>query len=150
MVPVADLAKMRNSKNTNDHTPEQIDELVEQFMFQGVRHPIIVSNRDGLIAAGDGRFQAAELAGMKEYPVDFQDFESEEQQFAFGVADNELQKWSMTSLKKIHAQLPQIAPFDIKRLAVRNFEFEPNQAKEKELDETLSTDHECPKCGYVW
>lgn len=151
LVPMSELAKLRNPQNTNDHPPEQIDELVEQFKFQGIRHPIIISNRDGLFAAGDGRFQAALKLGMQEFPVDYQDFDTEEQQFAFGVADNETQKWSITNLKKIHLELPKLAPFDIERLGIRDFKFEPDPEAQGDPDACPETPVVAKtKLGELW
>lgn len=134
MVSMTELAQKRNHKNTNYHSPEQIEELCEQFKFQGVRHPIIISTRDDLFVAGDGRFQAAEKLGMAEFPVDYQDWDTEEKQFVFGVADNEIQKWSITNLALIHKELPLLAPFDLSRLAIPNFELEPNPEDQGDPD----------------
>lgn len=126
LVPVSELKSKFNKLNANAHPPEQIDELVEQFRWQGVRHPAIVSKRTGLVVAGHGRILAAEDAGMKEYPVSDQDFESEAQEYSFLIADNEVHRWSTVDLKKIHTALPNIEPFDISRLAIRDFKFEPD------------------------
>lgn len=125
MVALERLVEMRDPKNRNQHPPEQIDELCEQFKFQGVRHPIIISKRSKVFAAGDGRFQAAEKLKMPAFPVNYQDFESEEQEYAFRIADNAIQGWSKLDLAGIHLDLPQLAPFEIERLAIPNFQFEP-------------------------
>lgn len=125
LLPIDLLETLRNPNNTNDHPETQVDELIEQYKFQGIRHPIILSARDRTFAAGDGRFLAAKKLGMQSFPVDVQPWQSEEQQFAFGVADNELQKWSITNLRQVHLQLPNQAPFEIPRLGIRGFQFEP-------------------------
>lgn len=125
MVAIAELAGKRNKKNRNTHPPEQIAELVEQFRFQGIRHPIIISNRTGLIVAGDGRFQAAQKMGMIAFPVDFQDFANEAEEFSFGIADNSIASWAQLDLKAIHLDLPDMEPFPLERLAIQGFELEP-------------------------
>lgn len=150
LVPIPELLKLFSPENANKHPPEQIDELVEQFLFQGVRHPAIISKRTGLVVAGHGRIEAAELAGMKDYPVDDQNFASEAEEYSFLIADNEIARWATVDLSKIHAALPNIEPFDIKRLAIRDFQFEPNFAPGTE-DEQGQLDEKkpviCPKCG---
>ncbi len=126
LIPLEEIAKLRNPKNRNDHPPEQIAELAEQFKYQGIRHPIIVSNRSKRMVAGDGRFQAAQALGMSEYPVDNQDFDSDEQEYAFGIADNALQQWSLLNFKAINMDLGDLGPdFDIERLGIKNFTLEP-------------------------
>ncbi len=143
LVKLSDIKPLLNPKNSNRHPADQIDALVEQFKYQGIRHPIIISKRSGLVAAGEGRFLAAEKLNLTEYPVDYQDFESEEQEFAFGVADNAIASRAELDLSAIHKELPNLAPFDIDLLGIKDFQFEPEPAKEidpeiefsKELDE---------------
>lgn len=150
MVPVKELRAMFSAENPNDHPEEQIDELVEQFRWQGVRHPVIVSLRTGKIVAGHGRVLAAEKAGLQEYPADFQAFASEAEEYSFLVADNSAASWSKLNLSKIHKTLPYIEPFDVNRLAIKNFRFEPNFAPGTE-DEQGKLDEKkpvtCPSCG---
>lgn len=141
MIPVAELKRILNPQNQNEHPPEQIEELAEQFRFQGVRHPAILSLRTGLIIAGEGRILAAEKCGMEAYPIDEQDFLDEAQEYAFGVADNAVASWATLNLSKIHKQLPDIQPFDVARLGIKKFEFEkiePPQEKKPKI---------CPRCG---
>lgn len=127
LVPLEDIHLDPNNSNT--HPGDQIDELIEQFKFQGIRHPIIISLKNGFVAAGEGRYLAAKKMGLKEYPCDFQNFDSEEQQFAFGVADNAIQSWSKLDLTKIHHILPDMDAFNIDRLAIKDFKFEPDEPK---------------------
>ena len=123
MVPLEDIHL--DPKNSNTHPEEQIDELIEQYKFQGIRHPIIISLRDGFVAAGEGRYLAAKKMGLTEFPCDYQHFENEEQQFAFGVADNAIQGWAKLDLGKIHRELPDLNNFPLERLAIRDFQLEP-------------------------
>lgn len=134
LAPVGELKQLFNPLNANEHPPEQVQELVEQFKWQGIRHPAIISTRTGKLIAGHGRILAAEALGMADYPVSDQPFESEAQEYSFLVADNEIARWSRVNLKKIHAALPNIEPFDIKRLGIRDFRFEPNPEKEGGVD----------------
>lgn len=149
MLSVKELKQRFNSFNANEHPPEQVAELVEQFKFQGVRHPAILSLRTGKVIAGHGRVLAAEAAGMDDYPVDEQEFKNEAQEYAFLQADNAIQGWSVLNLDKIRTDLPNIELFDVKRLAIRNLEtpnFAPGTEDEQgKLDEKKPVT--CPSCG---
>lgn len=69
-----------NPNNRNIHPKKQIDQIAKHYEYHGMRTPIIVSNRSGLIVAGHGRFEAAKIAGLKLIPVSYQDFDSDEQE----------------------------------------------------------------------
>jgi hypothetical protein len=81
-----------NPKNPNKHGKRQIELLAKLIDHQGFRHPIIVSNRSGFICAGHARLEAAKLLKYEDIPVDYQDFESEAQEYAFLVSDNKIQE----------------------------------------------------------
>jgi len=138
MVPMDFLREHLDPKNRNSHPSDQVDELVEQYKFQGIRHPIIVSTLSGIVKAGDGRFQAAERAGMTAFPVDFQPWDNEDQEYAFGIADNAIQAWSVLDLAGINLDLSSLdgMTLDIDRLAIRGFEIEmADKAGEGDPDE---------------
>ncbi len=77
-------------RNYNQHPKQQLNLLAKLIQFQGFRHPIVVSNLSGFVIAGHGRLEAAKLLGMTEVPVDFQDFENEDQELQHLVADNQI------------------------------------------------------------
>jgi hypothetical protein len=141
--------------NRNSHPKEQIDRLVEIIQYQGFRRPIIVSNQSGLIVCGHGRYEAAKQAGLVTVPVIFQDYESPEQEYADHIADNGLQLWSELDLSGINTDIGNLGPdFNVDMLGLKNFTIDPSELsteiKEKEVDENIETNHECPSCGYVW
>lgn len=138
-------------KNPNTHSEEQIKRLSEIIRYQGFRIPIKVSNQTKLITSGHGRLQAAALLEMKQVPVDYQDYETEEQEYADLVADNSISQWASLEYALINAELPNLGPdFDIDMLGLKDFELEPADLPEKELDENIQTEKECPSCGYKW
>src|ERR1035438_7368754 len=96
MVPISDLKPW--PKNRNIHTTEQIDRLCDLITYQGWRQPIVVSNLNGFIAAGHGRLMAAKKLGLQKVPVMYQDFENEDQQYAFCVSDNAVASWAILDL----------------------------------------------------
>lgn len=77
-------------RNPNQHPEAQIELLAKVIEHQGWRRPVRVSRRSGLIIAGHGALLAARSRGWGEVPVDFQDYESEEDELADLMADNRL------------------------------------------------------------
>jgi len=77
-----------NPRNPNTHSPEQVDKLAVLIQAHGWRNPITVSTRSGLVVSGHCRLLAAQKLGLKEVPVDYQDFDSDAQEWAVMVADN--------------------------------------------------------------
>jgi len=111
-----------NPRNRNKHPGEQIDRLARVIEYQGWRHPIIISNLSGHIVAGHGRLEAAKKLKLKEVPVDYQDFESEEQEYAFLQSDNAIALWAELDLSGINADLGDLGPdFDLDLLGIKNF-----------------------------
>jgi len=144
-----------NPKNPNKHSDKQIDLLKRLIEHQGWRHPIIVSNRSGFICAGHGRLQAALKMGAEQVPVDYQDFENEAEEYQFMVSDNTIQELAELDLAMVSQDVLDFGPdFDLEMLALPDFKIDLNgkdiEIKEKELDENIMTDKECPSCGYKW
>lgn len=136
-------------KNRNKHGQDQIERLAKLYEFHGVRHPIIVSKRSGFIVAGHGRKLAAIRAGIKEMPVVYQDFESDDKEYAFLVSDNAIALWADLDLSGINEDLKDLGPFDIDMLGLNNFAVEPADLgfdPDVEQDRKHKT---CPHCGEV-
>jgi len=138
-------------KNRNIHPKSQIERLAKLMAHQGVRHPIIVSNLSGFIVAGHGRLQALKHLGLKEAPVDYQDFKDEAEEYAFLTSDNAIALWAELDMAEIGKDILDYGPeFDVEHLGFKDFKIEPAEfeANEKEVDENLPTEKECPSCGY--
>lgn len=90
-----------NPLNPNKHPPKQIELFITILGFQGWRRPITVSRRSGYITKGHGAHEAALAAGYTIVPVDYQDYDSEEQELADIVADNQLQRMSEMDTGKL-------------------------------------------------
>ena len=136
---LVDPKKLKNNpKNRNGHGQDQIERLAELFKYHGIRHPIIVSNQTGLICAGHGRKLAAIRAGIKEYPVVYQDFKTSEAEYAFLQADNAIATWSELDLSGINTDIPDLGPdFDINMLGIRGFKLDPSELND---DDSLKDD----------
>lgn len=137
-------------KNRNKHPKEQITRLSELIAYQGIRHPIIVSNLSGFIVAGHGRAQALKKLGLKSAPVDFQDFDSEEKEYAFLQSDNAIQEWADLDLSEINNDLGDLGPdFNIDMLGIKSFKLEPAENIEVDVEDPKDTSTVvCPQCEY--
>ena len=139
-------------KNRNQHGSDQIERLAKLYKANGIRQPITVSNLSGFIVFGHGRKLAAIRAGIKEFPVVYQDFDSTEQEYASIQADNAISSWSELDLSSINSDLADLGPdFDVDSLGIKNFvldlaendsEFDPSAATEEKKEHKT-----CPNCG---
>lgn len=94
---IVDVAKLiPNPKNPNQHPDNQIQLLGRIIRQTGWRQPITVSKRSGFIVKGHGRLSAALLEGMKEAPVDYQNYTTEAEEYADLVADNRIAELAET------------------------------------------------------
>lgn len=92
IVPTQNLKP--NPLNPNQHPPEQIELLKNIIEKTGWRQPITISNRSGYIVKGHGRLEAAKLAGWSNVPVDYQDYDNQDEEYADLIADNRLAELS--------------------------------------------------------
>lgn len=97
---IVDVAKLvPNPKNPNQHPDSQIQLLGRIIRQTGWRQPITVSKRSGFIVKGHGRLAAALLEGVKEAPVDYQNYTTEAEEYADLVADNRIAELAETDNK---------------------------------------------------
>jgi ParB-like chromosome segregation protein Spo0J len=130
-----------HDKNPNKHSKEQIERLAKLIDYHGQRLPIIVSNLSGKIVAGHGRLEALKKLGWTECAVNYQDFESEEQEYAFVVSDNAIAKWAQLDLGDINKEFVEFGPeFDIELLGLKEFEIEPADKEQDDITKAISDD----------
>lgn len=148
---------IENPKNPNQHSPEKNKLLADNIDYQGIRWPIIISKRSGFIVAGHGRLYAARLLNYESYPVVYQQFDTEAQEFEFLVADNKLAELSETDDDIVKETLLELTDAKAKMLGYENdgllklLDEKPSKVyKEEEFDENIKITHECPSCGYKW
>lgn len=137
-------------KNANKHGSDQVERLAELYKYHGIRHPIIVSNLSGYIVAGHGRKLAAIRAGIKEFPIVYQDFKDNDAEYAFLISDNAISDWSMLDLSFVNNDLQNLGPdFDINMLGIKDFTldmFEKEEPKKKETKVEKKVLIRCPQC----
>lgn len=147
---------MPHPKNPNRHSKEQIERLAEIIKYQGFRHPIIVSKLSGFIVAGHGRLAAAMKLDLKEVPVDYQEFDSEDSEYAFLVSDNAIADWADLDFSMINSHIPDFSPdFNIDLLGIKDFKIDVNfdpgtESDQGKLDEKQPLDVQCPNCAEVF
>lgn len=113
-------------KNRNQHPPDQIDRLAKILKYQGWRYPIKVSKLSGYITSGHGRLLAAIKNKEKQVPVNFQEYDDADQEYADIQADSSIASWSELDLSGINVDLADLDPsFDIEMLGIKNFTIEP-------------------------
>ena len=151
---LVDISKLKaHPDNRNDHPQDQIERLAKILEYQGWRYPVKVSNQSGFITSGHGRVLAAKHLGWKQVPVNFQDYDNEDQEYADIVSDNAIASWSELDLSTINSDIGDLGPdFDIDLLGIQNFtivpEFAPGTEEDQgKLDEKKPMVTQCPNCG---
>lgn len=123
---LVDLDNLKpHPKNRNKHPEDQIKRLAQILLYQGWRYPVKVSKLSGHVTSGHGRIEAAKVNGWKNVPVNFQEYENENQEYADVQADNAIASWSELDFSAINTDLGDLGPdFDIDLLGIKNFEIE--------------------------
>jgi ParB-like chromosome segregation protein Spo0J len=92
---MVDIATLKpHPANPNTHPEKQIDLLAKIIHHQGWRSPITISNRSGFIVRGHARRLAALKLSIKNVPIDYQDYTTEQDELADLVADNKITELS--------------------------------------------------------
>jgi DNA modification methylase len=144
---VAQITSLKSHpKNRNKHPKEQIERLAKILAYQGWRYPIKVSTRSGFVTSGHGRIEAAKLNGWDHVPVNHQDYESDEQEYADVQSDNAIASWAELDLSGVNLDVVDLGPdFDIDLLGIKDFEIEPADRIEPGCDEDEVPEHVEPK-----
>jgi DNA modification methylase len=83
--------------------------------------------------------------GWSHAPVDYQDYENEEQEYADLTADNAIASWSELDLSGINADIGDIGPFDLEFLGLRDFEVTVEDKLDPQSDEDSVPEHVEPR-----
>lgn len=142
-----------NPKNNNKHPKEQIERLAKIIDFQGQRKAVVVSNRSGFIVKGHGCLEAIKLLGWKQVSVDYQDYDSEAQEYADMTADNEIARWATLDTQMVLDELPNLdidsdllGMMEIPKIEIIEEDDEDLEDDFKEVEKTLCR---CPACGHI-
>ena len=134
LIKLADMKPSPYQRNT--HTQEQINRLARIMMNHGVRHPISISNRTQTICFGHGRREAALLNNWTEFPVVYQDFENEEEEYSVVQSDNAIAEWSILDEEQIQLDILKFGDdFDKELLGIKDFLKIPDEGEENKNDD---------------
>lgn len=126
LVSVGDLKP--SPRNANKHPEDQIERLAKILNYQGWRYPIKVSRRSGFVTSGHGRILAAKHLGWERVPVNYQDYEDDDQEHADVHSDNSIAAWAELDLALINTQIGDFDPgFDIDLLGIKDFVLDPSE-----------------------
>lgn len=126
-LPVGKL--LRYAKNSRTHSDEQVEQLVNSIREFGFTNPVLIDEKNELIA-GHGRLAAAEILEMDKVPAIRLSNLSEKQKKAYRIADNKLALnagWNM-----------QLLAEEVKELMDDDFDIDLLGFNDAELDEMLS------------
>lgn len=140
---LVDVSKLvPNPKNNNKHPKNQIERLAKIIDFQGQRAPVVVSNRSGFIVKGHGRLEAIKFLGWDKCAVDYQDYESEAQEYADMIADNQIATWAEFDNDMLLEELPnlEIDTDMLGMLDMPNINAEDNE--QKDISDKLKDSYE--------
>ncbi|ECQ0169402.1 ParB N-terminal domain-containing protein [Salmonella enterica] len=127
---------LRYAKNSRTHSDEQVDQLVNSIREFGFTNPVLIDEKDELIA-GHGRLAAAEILELVEVPAIRLKNLSDKQKKACRIADNKLALnagWDMQLLAEEVSELVE-SDFDIELLGFSDSEIDDMLNVEPPLSE---------------
>ena len=149
VVPVSEMRP--NPKNPNTHPEEQLKRLGAIIRGAGWRNPITVSTRSGLIVRGHGRLAAAQMEGLTEVPVDYQNYASDAEELADLVADNRIAELADPDMQKLAEIFEEIVSSDTS-IDMTGYTFseysEIADALSNAIDGLADPDDDWAICGY--
>ncbi len=149
MLPLSKLKKSKHQRNK--HPQDQIIRLAKIMEAHGVRHPIHISRLSGQVCFGHGRWEAAKLNKYTEYPVVYQDFKDDDEEYACVQSDNAIASWAELGMAGINLDLANLGPdFDIDLLGIKDFVLEPAEKFHADQDEVPEQVEATAKLGDIW
>lgn len=153
MVAIGSIAEHPRNPNRGD-----MERIAESIAADGFYGAIVVQKSTGLILAGNHRYRAAVEAGMAEVPVCYVDID-DEAALRILVKDNRIAEFGERDEALLAELLADIEASsglrgtgfteeEVRQLA-HDLVVEPPEDF-AELDESIPTEHECPKCHYRW
>ena len=94
-----------NNPRRNEDAVQYVAESIKAF---GWKQPIVI-DKDGVIVAGDTRYKAAKLLGLKKVPCLVADDLTEEQVRAYRIADNKVSDFSVWDNKLLLEELESLS-----------------------------------------
>jgi DNA modification methylase len=150
---LVELHKLQpNPLNPNKHPDRQIELLAKIIDYQGQRAPIVVSKRSGFITKGHGRLMALRKLGWETAACDYQDYDSEAQEYADLIADNKIAELAQHDDAQMIEDLKDIDLDDFELLGMDDFNLpeDPDEAKDAIEDDIPENVDTRSKPGDLW
>ena len=145
------------ARNARTHSDAQVEQLMASMTKWGWTMPVLVDERDELIA-GHGRVLAGHRLGFTEAPTMVARGWTPEMVRAYRIADNKLalnSGWDeellgleMSELLDLGVDLTLTGFADVDIEALIRGPQPPDGFES--YDETIETEHQCPRCGFQW
>jgi ParB-like nuclease domain len=151
--PLASL--LPYARNARTHSDEQITQLANSIREWGWTVPVLVDEEDVLIA-GHGRVMAAQRLGLVDAPTIVARGWSDAQKRAYRIADNKLSLNAGWDSELLRLELSELEGHDVSLIGFSDAELKRlMDAGEAPVefttyDETIETQHECPRCKFRW
>jgi len=147
-------------KNPRNIKTKDFERLKKQITELGVYKPLIACKENGgyTILGGNMRLRALKELGIKEVGISIVKADTEAKKIKYALSDNdragETDEQQLAELVYPHIEEIDLgdykvdlgAPIGLKDL----IEGTAPNFNEKEINENLDTEIECPKCGYKW
>jgi len=147
-------------KNPRNIKTKDFERLKRQIQELGVYKPMIAYPENGgfTIIGGNMRLRALKELGMKEVDISIVNPRNEAEKIKIALSDNDRAgEYEEDKLAEL------VYPF-IEDIKLEDYKVDLGEAvdlkdiiegvapgfNEKEVDENLDTEFECPKCGYKW
>ena len=137
-----------------------IGAISESLKAHGQYRPIVVDKRTNRILAGNHTWKAAKALGWTEISAGFIETKDDDEALRILLADNKANDLAMYDTGSLEELLQELSEseqglegtlFDLEDLHDLQIDNEPLDLSEFEkYDETIDTEHKCPKCGYEW
>ena len=149
--PVASLVPY--ARNARTHSEAQVAQIAASISEWGWTVPVLVDD-DGGIIAGHCRVLAADMLGLADVPCMTATDWTDAQKRAYALADNKLALNAGWDDALLAFELRGLAEwdFDLSLTGFGEDEMKTPAAPDDfpEYDESIPTEHTCPKCGYKW
>lgn len=155
-VKVKTAALVEDPSNARKHDQRNIKAIKKSLESFGQQKPIVV-DEDMTVIAGNGTLEAACELGWEEIFVVVTKL-SEHEKTAYAIADNrtaELADWDKQTLAQLYDDIPpdlaESTGFSVEELTALVESVNPVAPEDfPEVDEDITTDKVCPKCGFRW
>ena len=97
-----------NPRNARTHSKKQIDQIAKSIDAFGFTMPVMI-DEDSMLLAGQGRFEAAKLRGLKKIPAIRLRGLSEAKKRALLLADNKIAENAGWDRERLAIELPELA-----------------------------------------